>query len=137
MGTVLNVTISWHGTTVTILQSQVPAPNVIPLCMTTFSVPNVIIMIGLILVTAPNAVRWLSLYFYFVLVLVKTPNTFPDSLFINSLCPRWVWKFHRKGMTQFIQNFFCRLGWSVGIKLPQCWQLKDKKNSQSTMNNHL
>ena len=42
------------GTTVTILWSRLPMP--IPLCMTTFVVPNVIIIIGLILVTASNAV---------------------------------------------------------------------------------
>ena len=57
-------------TTVTIPQSQlptpIPAPNVIPLCTTTFAVPNVIMMIGLILVTVPNA--------------------FSDSLLINPLC---------------------------------------------------
>ena len=39
-------------------------------------------------------------------------------------------------MTQFIRNFFWRSGWSVGTKLPVCWQLKDKKNSPSTINNH-
>ena len=45
--------------------------------------------------------------------------------FINPLCPRWVWKIHRGGMTQFIQNFFQRLGWFAQTKLLVCWQLKD------------
>ena len=38
------------------LLTPIPAPYVIPLCTTTFVVPNVIIMIGLILVTASDAV---------------------------------------------------------------------------------
>ena len=60
LGTVLNVTISWHGTTITISRSRlptpIPAPNVIPLCTITLFVPDVIIMISLILVTMSNAV---------------------------------------------------------------------------------
>ena len=55
------------------VQSTLPVPNVIPLSTTTFVVPNVIIMIiGLILVTAPNA--------------------FPDCLFINPLCTHVVFE---------------------------------------------
>ena len=76
LGTVLNVTISWHGTTVTISWSRLPAsiraPNVIFLCTTTLVVPNIIIIIGLILVTAPSA--------------------FHDNLFINLLCARAVFE---------------------------------------------
>ena len=59
LGMVLNVTIFLHGTTVTISLSQlptlIPVPNVILLCLTTFMVPNVIIITGLILVMVPNA----------------------------------------------------------------------------------
>ena len=77
-GTVLNVTISWHGTTVTISwlrwPTPIPAPNVKPLCTTMFVVPNLIIMIGLILVTAPNMVLQLSWYFYFGLILITAPK---------------------------------------------------------------
>ena len=66
LSTVLNWTISWYGTTVTMSWSRLPmplpTPNVISLC-TTFLVRNVIIIIGLILVTALNA--------------------FPGTLFIN------------------------------------------------------
>ena len=40
-------------------------------------------------------------------------------------------------MTQSIWNFFWWSGWSIGTKFPGCWQLKDKKNSPSTINNHL
>ena len=38
-------------------------------------------------------------------------------------------------MTQSIQNFW-QLGWSIGTKLPGCWQLKNK-NSLTTIYNHL
>ena len=38
-------------------------------------------------------------------------------------------------MTQSIRNFL-RSGWSVGTKVPGCWRFK-KKNSPSTINNHL
>ena len=79
------IRISWHGTSVTISWSLQPtpilAPNVIPLCTIGFAVPNVIVMIGLIQATAPNAV----LYFYFGFILVTSPNSFPDSWFINLL----------------------------------------------------
>ena len=44
------------------------APNVISLCTTAFVVANVIILIGLILVTAPNVILWLSLYIYFGII---------------------------------------------------------------------
>ena len=47
-------------------------------------------------------------------------------------CPCCVWKIHRRGMTQSTRNFW-RSGWFVGTKL----QLKNKKNSPSTINNHL
>ena len=71
-----NEIISYHGTTVTISRSRqpmvIPAPNIIPLCATTFVVQNVIIENGLILVTAPNM--------------------FPDCLFINPLCALVVFK---------------------------------------------
>ena len=40
-------------------------------------------------------------------------------------------------MTQSIRNFFWRSGWSVGTNLPKCWQLKNKNNSPSKINNHL
>ena len=43
---------------------------------------NVIIMIGIILITAPNAVLELSWYFYLDLT---AQNTIPDCLFINPL----------------------------------------------------
>ena len=66
--------------------------KVIPLCTTTFAVPNVIIMIGFILVTAPNVVLLLSWYFYFGLILVMVSNAFPDSLFINLLCAHAVFE---------------------------------------------
>ena len=39
-------------------------------------------------------------------------------------------------MPQSIRNFFWRSGWSVGIKLAGCLQLKNK-NSSSTVNNHV
>ena len=39
-------------------------------------------------------------------------------------------------MTQSIRNFFWRSGWSVGTKLPGCWQLENK-NSPLIINNHL
>ena len=52
--------------------SRLPAPNVILSRTTTLAVPNVIIMIDFILVTAPNA--------------------FPDSLLINPLCPHAVFE---------------------------------------------
>ena len=38
-------------------------------------------------------------------------------------------------MTQSIQNFW-RSSWSVWTMLPGCWQLKNKNNSSSTINNH-
>ena len=75
LATVLIVTIYWHGTTVIIswsrLSTPIPVLNVISLCTTTL-VPNVIIMIGLILVMAPNVV--------------------PGSLFINLLCAHVVFE---------------------------------------------
>ena len=52
----------------------------------TFVVPNVIIMIALIQVAAPNA------YFSFDFILVTAPNAFPDSLFINLLCAHVVFE---------------------------------------------
>ena len=67
------VTLSFgYGITVTILRSPIQAPSVTPLCTTIFVVPNVIIMICLIPVTASNA--------------------FPDSLFINPLCAHAVFE---------------------------------------------
>ena len=39
-------------------------------------------------------------------------------------------------MTLSIRNFFQRSGRFVKTKLSGCWQLKDKKNSPSTINNH-
>ena len=50
----------------------IPAPNVIPLFTTKFALPNIIMIIGVIVVTAPNV--------------------FPDSLFINLLCSHAVLK---------------------------------------------
>ena len=38
------------------LPTPIPGPNVIPLCTTTLPVPNAIIIISIILVTAPNIV---------------------------------------------------------------------------------
>ena len=65
-------------------------PNIIPLSTTTFVVPNVIIIIGPILITAPNAVQSLSRYFYFGLIRVKASYAFPDSfssiLSMSTLC---------------------------------------------------
>ena len=61
-----------YGITVTILRSPIPNAVVIPLCTAIFVVPNVIITIGLILVTAPNE--------------------FPDSLFISPLCAHAVFE---------------------------------------------
>ena len=58
--TLPNVTISWHGTTVTLSQlripTSIPAPNITPFCTTTFVVSNIIIMIDLILEMAPNVI---------------------------------------------------------------------------------
>ena len=111
---ILNVTISWHGTTVTILWSPLPVPF-IELC---FVVPNVIIMIGLILaqyhrnniaatsagtiystrlwrrspIPAPNVIPFCTIFvasniiIMIGLILVTASNTFPDCLFINSHC---------------------------------------------------
>ena len=76
LGPAPNVTLYWHGTTVEISGSPIPAPisepNVMPLCSTAFVVPNVIIIIGLILVTAPNVFR--------------------SSLFISLLCAHAVFE---------------------------------------------
>ena len=107
-------TISWHGTTVTILQSPIPNAGasvkcntvVQDICGTKCNVIIIIIIIGLVLVTALN--------------------TFPDSLFINPLRAYAVFK----RSTEWS-------GWFVGTKLPGCCQLRGKKNSPSTINNHL
>ena len=57
------------------------------------------------------------------LILVTALDAFPDSLSISLLCAHAV--------------FERWLGWSVGTNLPSCWLLKNKKNSPSTINNHL
>ena len=61
--------------------------------------PDVIIMIGLILVTVPNVILLLSWYFYFGLILVMAPNAFPGCLFINLLSAHTVFE-------RSIWNFF-------------------------------
>ena len=68
LGRAPNVSMFWALIQIPTL---IPAPNVIQLCKK-FVVPNVIPIIGLILVTAPNA--------------------FPDGLFINSLCAHVVFQ---------------------------------------------
>ena len=71
---VLNLTISCYIVIVSWSQLliTIPVPNVIPLCATTFMVPNVIIIIGLIQVTVSNA--------------------FPGSLLISPLCAHAVFE---------------------------------------------
>ena len=58
-----------------------------------------------------------------------------DSSFINSLCAHDVFK--RSTHKKCIRKFFWRSGWSFGTNLAGCWQLKNKKNSPSTINYHL
>ena len=76
LGMVLNVTISWHGTTVTILWLLIPNADTSAKCNaivhSKFVATNVIIIIGLIQVTVPNA--------------------FPGSLFINPHCDHAVFE---------------------------------------------
>ena len=70
----------------------IPAPKVIPFYTTTFELPNVIIMISLILVTASNVILSLGRYFYFGLILASAPNAFLGSLFISPHCPHAVFE---------------------------------------------
>ena len=93
LGRLLFVTLSFgYGTKCNNIAVTTTNSSVILLCSTIFSVTIVIIMIGLILVTAPNAVQQLLLYFYFGLVLVTAPNGLPHSLFINHLCAHVVFR---------------------------------------------
>ena len=78
--------ISWHGVIVKILPSPIPTPisllNVIPLCMTTIAVPNNWFDPG-------NDAKFSEIFvavFYFSLIQVTTPTSYPNCLFINNLC---------------------------------------------------
>ena len=48
------------------------------------------------------------------------------------LCQRFIWKIHRWGMTQSIQNFFWFLGWFVGTS---CRGVSNSKTSKLSVNN--
>ena len=144
LGTVLNVTISWHGIAVTILRSPITDYNSDTSAKYNKDLHDNICS------TKLNNNTWsytgncakCSIIDVTVLLLWSYPGNgakYVSRLFVyqSSPCLRSVWKIRWKGMTQFIRNFFWRLGWFVGRKLPGCWQLKDKKNSTSTIINHL
>ena len=76
------------------------------LCVTTFAVPSVIIMIGLIL--------------------IMVPNVFPDSLFINFVCTHAV--FERSTDKEW-NNPSGISSNGQGTKLPGCWQLKNSPSA--------
>ena len=70
----------------------------------------------------------------FILILVPwLPHAFPARWFINSHYAHVVLKYPRTGNGWVYLKLFLTVGVVCWNKWPRCWQLKDKKNSMSTI----
>ena len=140
-GTVLNVRISWHETSITKSRSPITDCDIdtSAKCNTVMhenvygtndywpypgngaKCDSVVITILLLWSYLGNSAKCVSRLF----------------VYHSFRCPRFVWMILRERITQFIRIFFRRSGWFFGTKLPGSWRHLDKKNSPRTINNHL
>ena len=74
--------------------------------------------------------------FLHLVTLVTAPNVFPDSLSIFSV-PTLCLKYPQVGNDTINPELLLTVRVVVGTNLLECWQFKNKKNSPSTISNHL